>query len=182
MISFENTENAFKAKTSSELTRSYWLFKLISNRFLVKLGARFAPLMLKIGFKKIIKNTIFKQFVGGENIHDCSQTIEQLGKYNIGTILDYSVHTKNISEKDAKDLLVNGAFQQTAEAEGKWNRVKLTQVQLCSYYNGFSEIYQLREDLKAIEGDKFNLKSFHEKFLSFGSAPVKYIRTLMIKK
>ena len=98
------------------------------------------------------------------------------------TILDYSVHTKNISEKDAKDLLVNGAFQQTAEAEGKWNRVKLTQVQLCSYYNGFSEIYQLREDLKAIEGDKFNLKSFHEKFLSFGSAPVKYIRTLMIKK
>jgi len=98
------------------------------------------------------------------------------------TILDYSVHTKNISEKDAKDLLVNGAFQQTAEAEGKWNRVKLTQVQLCSYYNGFSEIYQLREDLKIIEGDKFNLKSFHEKFLSFGSAPVKYIRTLMIKK
>jgi uncharacterized protein (DUF885 family) len=98
------------------------------------------------------------------------------------TILDYSVHTKNISEKDAKDLLVNGAFQQTAEAEGKWNRVKLTQVQLCSYYNGFSEIYQLREDLRAIEGDKFNLKSFHEKFLSFGSAPVKYIRTLMIKK
>jgi len=98
------------------------------------------------------------------------------------TILDYSVHTKNMSEMDAKDLLVNGAFQQQAEAEGKWNRVKLTQVQLCSYYNGFSEIYQLREDLKAIDGDKFNLKSFHEKFLSFGSAPVKYIRTLMITK
>jgi uncharacterized protein (DUF885 family) len=98
------------------------------------------------------------------------------------TILDYSVHTKNMSEKDAKDLLVNGAFQQLAESEGKWNRVKLTQVQLCSYYNGFSEIYQLREDLKGIEGEKFNLKSFHEKFLSFGSAPVKYIRTLMIPK
>ena len=104
MISFENTENAFKAKTSSELTRSYWLFKLISNRFLVKLGARFAPLMLKIGFKKIIKNTIFKQFVGGENIHDCSQTIEQLGKYNIGTILDYSVEGKE-SEQDFDNCL-----------------------------------------------------------------------------
>lgn len=31
-------------------------------------------------------------------------------------------------------------------------------------------------------GDDFNLKSFHEKFLSYGSAPVKYIRTLMLSE
>jgi len=104
MVSFENTENAFKAKTNSELTRSYWLFKLISKPILVKLGAKFSPLLLKIGFKKLIKNTIFKQFVGGENIHDCSQTIAQLGKYNIGTILDYSVEGKE-SEKDFDNCL-----------------------------------------------------------------------------
>lgn len=29
-------------------------------------------------------------------------------------------------------------------------------------------------------GDKFNLKQFHEKFLSYGSAPVKYIKQLML--
>ncbi len=99
MVSFENTENAFKAKTNSELNRSYWLFKLIGNPLLVKMGANFGPLALNVGFKGLIKSTIFKQFVGGETIHDCSVTIAELGKYNIGTILDYSVEGKE-SEVD----------------------------------------------------------------------------------
>lgn len=99
MISFENTENAFKAKNDSELKRSYWLFKLISNPLLVKTGANFGPLALNIGFKGLIKNTIFKQFVGGETIHDCSTAIDGLAKYHIGTILDYSVEGKE-SEED----------------------------------------------------------------------------------
>ncbi len=65
-----------------------------------------------------------------------------------------------------------------AQAEGKWRRVSLTQVQLCSYFTGFWEIYQFREELKKTMGDKFNLKQFHEKFLGYGSAPVKYIRQM----
>ncbi len=98
------------------------------------------------------------------------------------TILDYCVHTKNMSEQDAMNLLVNEAFQQQAEAEGKWKRVTLSQVQLCSYFTGYTEIYDFREQLKKEQGDKFNLKQFHEKFLSFGSAPVKYIKQLMTNK
>lgn len=96
------------------------------------------------------------------------------------TILDYSVHVQNMSEKEAMDLLVNEAFQQEAEAAGKWRRVSVTQVQLCCYFTGFSEIYDLREELKKKQGSAFNLKKFHETFLSFGSAPVKYIRELMV--
>ncbi len=96
------------------------------------------------------------------------------------TILDISVHTKAMTEEEALDLLINEAFQQEAEAHGKWTRVQLSSVQLCSYFTGFAEIYDLREELKAKLGDDFNLRSFHEKFLSYGSAPVKYIRTLML--
>lgn len=94
MISFDNTENAFKAKTNAELNRSYWLFKLIGNPLVVKLGASLGPMSLNLGFKGLIKNTIFKQFVGGENIEDCTVTINQLGKYHIGAILDFSVEGK----------------------------------------------------------------------------------------
>lgn len=99
MVSFDNTENAFKAKSDFDLKKSYWLFKLISNPALVKIGAKTAPIGLAIGFKGVIKNTIFKQFVGGETIHDCDKTILELGKYSIGTILDYSVEGKE-SEAD----------------------------------------------------------------------------------
>jgi uncharacterized protein (DUF885 family) len=97
------------------------------------------------------------------------------------TILDYGVHANNLSKEDAISLLVNEAFQQTAEAEGKWKRVSVTQVQLCSYFTGFKEIYDFREELKKKQGASFNLKQFHEKFLSYGSAPVKYIKELMSK-
>jgi len=97
------------------------------------------------------------------------------------TILDYSVHVKNMSKEDAINMLVNEAFQQQAEAEGKWKRVSVTQVQLCCYFTGYTEIYELREEMKKKMGDKFNLKQFHEKFLSYGSAPVKYIKELMEK-
>lgn len=99
MVSFDNTENAFKAKSNSDLSRSYWLFKMVGNPALVKFGAKMAPIGLAIGFKGLIKNTIFKQFVGGENISECDRTIAELGKYNIGTILDYSVEGKE-SEAD----------------------------------------------------------------------------------
>ena len=69
---------------------------------------------------------------------------------------------------------------QVAEAEGKWRRVNLTQVQLCCYFTGYKEIYDFREELKKQKGDQFNLKKFHETFLSYGSAPVKYIKELML--
>jgi uncharacterized protein (DUF885 family) len=77
------------------------------------------------------------------------------------------------------DLLTKEAFQQQAEAEGKWKRATLTQVQLCSYFTGFTEIVDLREAIKIKEKEQFDLKKFHETFLSFGSAPVKYIAELM---
>ena len=97
------------------------------------------------------------------------------------TILDNSVHTRNMTKVEALHLLTKEAFQQNAEAEGKWKRATLSQVQLCSYFTGYIEIYAFREELKKKEGKNFNLKIFHEKFLSYGSAPVKNIRELMLK-
>jgi len=96
------------------------------------------------------------------------------------TILDYSVHVNNMSREDAIKLLTQEAFQQQAEAEGKWKRVSVTSVQLTSYYTGYKEIVDLRNAYKEKMGDKYNLKEFNEKFLSYGSTPVKYIRQLML--
>lgn len=98
----------------------------------------------------------------------------------INTILDYSVHVLDMDKDSAIKLLTMEGFQELQEAEGKWRRVTLTQVQLASYFNGYKEIYNLREELKEKMGDSFDLKSFHNKFLSYGSAPVKVIRDIML--
>jgi len=97
------------------------------------------------------------------------------------TILDISVHTKDMTKEQAIALLTKEAFQQQAEAEGKWRRVNVSNVQLCSYYCGFQEIYDLREAYKQKKGGAFSLKEFHESFLGYGSSPVKYIREMMLK-
>ncbi len=95
------------------------------------------------------------------------------------TILDYSVHVIGMTQPQAIDLLVRQAFQTPAEANEKWRRVQLSSVQLTSYFSGYSEIMELREQRKQALGANFNLKQFHEQFLSYGNAPVKTIRELM---
>jgi len=95
------------------------------------------------------------------------------------TILDYSVHVLGMTEEQALDLLTRQAFQTPREAKEKWRRVQLSSVQLTSYFSGFSEIMDLREQRKQALGSKFVLKDFHEQFLSYGSAPVKVIKELM---
>lgn len=98
------------------------------------------------------------------------------------TILDYGVHVNDLTEEDAMGLLTKEAFQQKSEAVGKWRRARLSQVQLCSYFTGYYEIMQLRDEMREFLGEEFDLKAFHEEFLSYGSAPVKYIRLLMLEK
>lgn len=95
------------------------------------------------------------------------------------TVLDYGVHVLGWNEQQVRDLLRQEAFQSEAEAAGKWRRVTLTSVQLTSYFAGYAEIYDFRERRKAAEGERFELKRFHDRFLSYGSAPVGMIKTLM---
>jgi len=101
MVSFDNTKIAFQSKSNLGLTKAFYLFKLMGNPFLSKIGAILAhwALNLRLPVKAMVKNTVFQQFCGGETIDECAVKIEALAKYNIKTILDYSVEYK-ASEKD----------------------------------------------------------------------------------
>ncbi|MFY9307755.1 MAG: proline dehydrogenase family protein [Bacteroidia bacterium] len=96
MLSFNNTEIAFSGKTNQDLNRSFWLFKMVSNPAFVNLGKSLTTFAIKLHLpvKGLIKATIFKQFCGGETIQECDRAIKELGKFHIGTILDYSVEGK----------------------------------------------------------------------------------------
>jgi len=95
-LSFENTAIAFKGKDDAALRRSYWLFKLIGNPSLVRIGGTLTNVALGIGFPIgwLIKNNIFAQFCGGETVEECKAASARLADYGIGTILDYSVEGK----------------------------------------------------------------------------------------
>lgn len=90
---FGNTQNAFRYKNTNDLHRSLWLFKLMSNPFLVSLFSRLTLLAIRIGLpvSSLIKATIYKQFCAGESIEESQKVVTELGKAKVGSILDYAV-------------------------------------------------------------------------------------------
>ena len=92
-INFNNTEKAFAYKTDRDLKRARFLFSVMQFAPLVKLGTQITPWAIKSGLpvKGIIKNTLFKQFVGGETLEETVGVADMLEKFNVQVILDYGV-------------------------------------------------------------------------------------------
>lgn len=96
-VSFDNTQAAFAYKTDKELKKARFLFSTMGYPFFVPLATRITPLLIKGRFpfiNKIVRNTIFKQFVGGESLTETKPVVELLEKYNVQVILDYGVEGK----------------------------------------------------------------------------------------
>jgi proline dehydrogenase len=94
LISFDNTEYAFAYKKNNDLKNAHFLFKAMGMPWLVNIGLKFTPLAIKwkLPFTiPVIRNTIFKQFVGGETLGETSAVARKLGDYNVQVILDYGV-------------------------------------------------------------------------------------------
>lgn len=99
-ISFENLEVAFASKSDAELRKTHLIFGTMNNNTLVRLGVKLANLAfkLRLPIKGIMKKTMFGHFCGGETIADCQSTLDDLAKYHIRTILDYSVEGEGNEE------------------------------------------------------------------------------------
>ncbi len=100
VVNFEDTSVAFAAKSDAELRKTYLMFAAMKYPWLVKLGTAITTLALRLHLpvKGIIRKTLFRQFCGGETIEQCKVTIDQLGSYNVQTILDYSVEGQDTEE------------------------------------------------------------------------------------
>lgn len=92
-ISFENLEVAFASKSDAELKKMYLIFATVNNNLAVSVGTKLANWSFALGLpiKGIMKKTMFGHFCGGEDINDCQHALDNLSKYHIRTILDYSV-------------------------------------------------------------------------------------------
>lgn len=96
-LDFFNTEIAFSNKSNKELKDTAWLFSMMNKPWLVNMGSKLGLIALKLRLPfthTIIKNTIFRQFVGGTTLLECSKTIEKLYENKVQTILDYGAEAK----------------------------------------------------------------------------------------
>ncbi len=95
-------------------------------------------------------------------------------------IIDQAIHAEGMSEEDAMRLMTVTTFQEEREAAGKWIRAQLTSTQLSTYFVGYQEHRDLRAEVEKKNGDKFNLKKYHDQVISYGSPPVRFVRRLVL--
>ncbi|MDH5398880.1 MAG: proline dehydrogenase family protein [Cyclobacteriaceae bacterium] len=110
IINFDDLAIAFSSKTDHQLKKANLIFTLINNKWLSIIFTAIVKFALKIRMpvKGIIRQTVFAHFCGGESIDDSTRTVEELKKYGIGTILDYSVEGEKTSagfDKAMKEII-----------------------------------------------------------------------------
>jgi proline dehydrogenase len=129
-ISFDNTENAFAYKADAELKRSKFLFNTMDYPLFVPIGTRITPFLMKTGLplQRIIRNTIFRQFVGGETLEETAEVVNNLAKYNVQVILDYGVEGKEgeANFEHAADMFIDVVNYAATQSNIPFISVKIT--------------------------------------------------------
>ena len=100
-IDFTNTEIAFAYKSNKELKKALRMLGLMNYQWLVNLGTSVSVPAIKMGLpfvEKMVRGTIFDQFVGGTTLLECQKTIDKLSKFNVKTILDFGAEGKETEE------------------------------------------------------------------------------------
>ncbi len=150
---FENTEIAFALKSKQELSKAHFMFRMMGNATLVKVGSFLTSKSLELGLpvKGLIKKTIYSQFCGGETEEDCIPVIKRLFDKGVSSIMDFSVEGK-ASEADF-DAAMNKKIELVhfaqANTEISLLAMKPTALGRFALWQKVSEDKSLTEDEKA---------------------------------
>lgn len=89
------------------------------------------------------------------------------------------LHTTKMTIEEAQDFFVKEGYQARTTGIVETKRGTFDPTYL--YYTlGKLQILKLRADMKAKEGDKFNLEAFHNNFMLQGFPPIKIVRREML--
>jgi uncharacterized protein (DUF885 family) len=119
-------------------------------------------------------------------------------------MIDIGIHTADMTEEEAVSLMVDGGFQEEAEARAKYDRARLSSTQLCTYFVGSMAMWDIererRRQLAATSGDPrgadavaeprvvggfgatpgFIYRDHLESVLAHGTPPIPLLRRLLL--
>jgi len=94
-------------------------------------------------------------------------------------ILDVSLHTQDMTDQQALDLMEKETFQETEEATAKLQRAKLSSCQLPTYFVGWRDWLRLRDTYQKTKGGQYSLHEFHDRALKEGALPLPVLTRLL---
>ncbi|KAL0267260.1 UNVERIFIED_CONTAM: hypothetical protein PYX00_009582 [Menopon gallinae] len=118
-LSFNDSEAAFKSKTTGEILRAVIVYQLCSIDFLVEYNMEIMKGMRRVLgdrlFVYVMKNTVYGHFVAGEDDVSIRPTLERLRSFGVKPILDYSVE-EDLSQEEAEKREVAASVPAEVEA------------------------------------------------------------------
>jgi uncharacterized protein (DUF885 family) len=97
-------------------------------------------------------------------------------------LMDLRIHTGQMDEATAMELMTVGGFQEESEAANKWDRARLSSTQLCEYFLGATEQTALEQEARrraAAEGREFVYRPYLESVLANGSPSIPVLREIL---
>ena len=97
-------------------------------------------------------------------------------------IVEVRLHQGQFTFDEAVQFYQEKAAMSPAAARGETVKNSMFPGGAVMYIVGQDGILSLREEMKAAQGADFNLRAFHDEFLSYGSIPVPLISADMKRK
>lgn len=94
-------------------------------------------------------------------------------------VVDTGIHHLRWSREQAIRSMMEATGDQESSVTTEIERYAVWPGQACSYMVGRLEINRLRDRARAILGDQFDLKSFHDTMLRNGAVPLSVLDTIM---
>jgi proline dehydrogenase len=96
MPDLTNTIIAFAPYDNRSLKRAFMLFRMVQRPLMVKAGKHLLKFATAIRFpvKWMVKPLIFRHFCGGENLEECKVKIQELQRWGVLSIPDFSAEGK----------------------------------------------------------------------------------------
>jgi hypothetical protein len=66
----------------------------------------------------------------------------------VNALIDVGIHTAGMTEDEAVSLMIDGAFQEEAQARAKYNRARLSSTQLSTYFVGSLAFWDLEDEVR----------------------------------
>jgi uncharacterized protein (DUF885 family) len=131
------------------------------------------------GWAVYTEQMMLDQGFGGGDLKLRLQQLKFYLRAVCNAILDHHMHARQMTDEEAKALLMGRAFQTEGEALGKIIRAKQSSAQLSTYFVGRTAFYRLRQAVQRESGEGFSLGQFHHAVLAHGTLPVKYLPELV---
>ncbi|MEN9701431.1 MAG: hypothetical protein RIR55_751 [Bacteroidota bacterium] len=156
-LSFDNTQNAFAYKSNADLKRAKFLISAIQSPLMVTLATKATPILMKLGFpiNGLLRNTVFKQFVGGETLEESARVAKLLSSYGVQVILDYGVEAKEGESNfdDVTEHIIEAIDFAATQTNIPFVSVKLTGVASHILLEHLNDAPRLRSGIHDSESD-----------------------------